>query len=141
MMVRLAAAKTIARLAALMVVGVLAAGCDGPACPDAETLSVKVAGTCAAGPTTAMLSSAGCGVGLISSDPTLRLPTTGQLDQAREPLRQGGWVIYGSVCPGGPPCPSPADFRRCIATRIGSRLVLDCLDGNGATACRAELSE
>jgi hypothetical protein len=130
-----------ARLALLICLGGLTFGCDDETCPEKEIVHVKVTGTCAAEPTTAQLTSEACGVGLVSSDPTLRLPSMGQLDQAREPWRQGGWQIYGSVCATGQSCASPDDFRRCIATRVASHLVLDCLDGSGAPVCQAELRE
>jgi hypothetical protein len=131
-------AATAARLALLIGLGALALGCDDETRPEKETVQVKVSGTCAAGPTTAELTSEACGVTLESSDPTLRLPAMGQLDQAREPWRQGGWQIYGGVCATGQSC---GDFRRCIATRVASHLVLDCLDGSGAAICQAELRE
>jgi hypothetical protein len=127
-------------MALLLGLGALVIGCDPPSCPDEETLELKVSGNCAAGPTNAELTSSMCGVRLTFSDPTLLLPTSGQVDQARDPLRQGGWQIYGGVCAGGQSC-AAVQFRRCIATRIASRLVLDCIDGNGAPVCQADLTE
>jgi hypothetical protein len=118
------------------------AGCDERSCPDDEFV-VNVAGTCAAGPTTVTLEATACQIGVRGPDGGVSpLPPQGELDQASEPLRKGGWQIWGPVCPASDPrCQTPTEFRRCFATRVQWHLELTCLDGTGAPVCKAELSE
>jgi hypothetical protein len=120
----------------------LAPGCDERSCPD-DSFVVNVAGNCAATPTTVTLGAGSCYVSVHGPDGgAAPLPARGELDQASEPLRRGGWQIWGPVCPASDPgCKTPTEFRRCFATRVQWRLELTCLDGSGALACKAELTE
>jgi hypothetical protein len=66
------------------------------------------------------------------------LPRRGALDQAGHPLREGGWMLWGCVS-GVEPC--PGSFRLCTAHRMQWHLNVTCVDGTGAPACQAILTE
>jgi hypothetical protein len=124
-----------------LVAALLLLGACGPDCPDDEFI-VKVAGTCTTAPTTVIVRARSCFLQILAPDATSGLPPQGQLDQAAEPVRRGGWQIYGPVCAASDPmCKTPTEFRRCFATRVQWRLELECQDGAGAPVCKAELTE
>jgi hypothetical protein len=128
-------------VAAAALVLASAACVPDPECPN-ERFVVQVAGTCASAPTTLGLITAYCRIDATPLDPSLRLPQHGEVDQNKDPLRQGGWQLYGKVCPASAPgCVAPSEFRRCFARRVQWHLELDCVDGSGAPVCRAELTE
>ena len=131
------------RAVAAVLLLLLLAGCDEErGCPD-DSFVVNVAGNCASGPTSVVLRSTACSVGVDGpGDSAFPFPRRGELDQAIDPLRKGGWQIWGPVCPASDPgCRTPTEFRRCFATRVQWHLELTCLDGTGAPVCKAELSE
>jgi hypothetical protein len=109
-------------------------------CPKGESFPVRIQGTCSDTPSEAQLSSSQCGVTLeAKAGVVLGLPARGALAQDPRPLREGGWQVYGNVCPSGQLCNSP--FRRCVAVRAEYQLQVDCSDGNGAPVCSAIITE
>ena len=107
-----------------------AAGCTDQACPS-EAFVVDENGTCADAPSQFTLQSENCSVLVASPSGPTGLPTTGTLGQSESPLRQGGFMLYGTM---------PA-FRLCLAKRVDYRLELSCVDGTGAPVCEAALTE
>jgi hypothetical protein len=134
----------------------LGTGCpetDGGPCSGEESVVVKMTGTCAVGERTFAIQRSGCNITLSpqitdagvvtdagpgASPATLGLPTRGTLGQNRAPVRQGGWSVWGCLM-GTEQCPD--QFLLCSTRRTGFQLDVTCLDGTGAIACEAVLTE
>ena len=143
--------RLLGRLAPVWLVFVLTVtGCpDNTApCSGDEQLSVKMTGTCAPGERRLIVTRQGCAI-TVTSDPPLAgsdagaptatgLPMTGATDTTNAPLRQGGWSVWGCLA-GKEPCPD--QFRICSAERVDFQLNVTCVDGTGAPACGAVLTE
>jgi hypothetical protein len=134
----------LSRAAVLLIAALAAAaaGCDTVDCSNNESFVVDENGSCAAAPRRFTLSSISCRVATVEQDGPTGLPSVGALGQDQRPLRQGGFLLYGDVCPDGMAsgCPDPA-FRLCRSRRVDFRLEVSCVDGMGAPACDATLTE
>ena len=109
-------------------------GCDEQDCPDNEEFLVDMNGTCTASPRGFWLKSEHCRVSITDSSPAdSGLPLHGAMSQAKKPLRQGDFILYGPV--------GEASFRLCRARRVAFELQLACFDGTGAPVCDAVLTE
>lgn len=117
-------------------------GCDEePGCVGEETVSLKMSGNCAPDPQRFVLRRHFCSLTIEQPSGPLGIPRTGAVDQAQERIREGGWQIYGYLCPGDVPCTDPAWFRQCRAKRVDFHLELTCKDGRGMPVCQARLTE
>lgn len=136
------AERVFAAVAVGVAMVVALAGCgDDADCRGEETVDLKMTGTCAPEPRTFTLVRSGCRLSVIAPPGWTGLPASGAVDQAQHPIRKGGWQLFGPVCPPGPLDCTGSEFRRCTATRVAFRLELTCIDGTGAPACTAELTE
>ena len=134
-------AASLRGLASIALMAAVLEGCFDDDCPEDETVQVHMAGTCAAEPRTFSLVQRGCSL-RVTVDGQLELPRAGALDQARHPIRKGGWQLYGYVCPEGEErCDHPIAFRRCTARRVDWQLDLTCVDASEAPVCQATLTE
>jgi hypothetical protein len=123
-------------------IALLALAAGAPACDDdpciSEHLHLRAEGSCLGVAQDIELEAYGCR--LTTSDAN-GLPRTGAAYDALARLRDGGWALYGEICPAGDPaCATPA-FRLCRARRVEWRLELACVDGAGAPVCQATLTE
>lgn len=127
----------------LVVVAVAAGACYQDDWCDEESFEVKVSGTCAPEQRLVLSRFSSCDIRLQSSSsaPPAGLPPAGASDQARRPLREGEWQIYGEICPSGAATCAAPEPRRCVARRVEWRLELACFDGMGAPACHATMTE
>jgi hypothetical protein len=131
--------RAVAILAALAAVAL--AACEPRDCfKQGETLHLKVTGSC--GPPHEIDVSARCQLHIDSPSGALVIPAQGALDQEEHMIREGGWQLYGKVCPAvNPNCTTPTEFRRCLAYRVSWWIELDCFDAAGVAVCQAMLSE
>jgi hypothetical protein len=109
-----------------------ALGCTDYVCPPDDSFVVDEQGTCAPAPTQFTLGVQGCRVYVWDSSGTSGLPARGALSQHPQPVRQGGFTLYGG---------DGASFRLCRAERVDYRLELTCVGEQGAPACKAILTE
>jgi hypothetical protein len=130
---------TAGRLAIAALLVLTACDPDGP-CDQYETLVLRGSGSCLPTLQPVEVQVDGCSLTVRVAAGTL--PARGGLDQSGDPVRQGGWQIYGPTCPvERPACTDGRVFRRCLAARHGARLDLTCIDGAGAPACEVQLTE
>jgi hypothetical protein len=127
--------------AAALLIGLALASCGSDPCDEWETeMVLHASGSCLPAPQDVTIQLEACMLRVKVAAGTL--PATGALDQAGDPLRQGGWQIYGDACPlAAPACTAGREFRRCHAVRKDSHLDLSCVDGTGAPVCEAALTE
>jgi len=127
---------------AVVASGLVAVGCDPVPCTGEESVQVDMAGSCAEGKPKLVIDRIGCRVSVAAASSStavsLGLPLTGAVDQQGHAIRDGGWQVWGCR-QGDEPC--PADFRRCVTERVAWQLNVTCLDGSGALACQAVLTE
>jgi hypothetical protein len=130
------------RLLIMLAGAALATGCDPESlCTVQDDLQLKVVGSCPEGPVRVNLALDFCRLRFWGATGNTGLPETGALAQMPRPVREGGWQIYGQVCPtSATPCPEP-EFRLCKAERVAWQLDLLCLDGAGQPVCEATLTE
>lgn len=127
-----------------LVTPLLLAACGPADDPAAEVVHLRISGNCAPQITAFDMTqspSPSRSLSLTYPDNTLGavpLPMRGALDQAGHPLREGGWLLWGCVS-GVEPC--PGSFRLCTAHRVQWQLNVACVDGTGAPACQAVLTE
>jgi len=139
----------------------LATGCPETTktCAGEESVVLKMNGSCAPGQQTFEVRRTGCTLAIIPGTPgtpgtpgapgasggqdagtaqPLGIPSAGAVGESGSPVRQGGWVIWGCLS-GDEPC--PGQFRFCSTKREAFQLDMSCLDGAGALACEAVLTE
>ena len=117
------------------------AGCgsDGRTCSNtAEIVHLKIDGTCPGRMQEFDLEAYGCSLSVRTTTGPLGLPPEGAVDGEIDPIRRGGWQLYGCLS-GTEPC--PGSFRRCVARRVDFHLDVSCIDGSGAPVCDAVLTE
>ena len=114
-----------------------AVACDDHPCIT-EELHVRAEGSCLGSAKDLTIKAYGC---RLTADGDGFLPTSGGAYDGLARVRDGGWALYGDVCPPGQPRCAGPEFRLCRARRVEWRLELDCVDGSGAPVCQATLTE
>ena len=125
----------LAALALALLTG--AAACDDKPCIE-EELHVHAEGSCVGGVKDITIKAYDC---RLTDDGYGFLPASGAAYDGLARVRDGGWALYGDVCPEGTPRCTTPEFRLCRARRVEWRLELDCVDGSGAPVCQATLTE
>jgi hypothetical protein len=111
-------------------------------CQGEERVLLDIAGTCASGDTQFELVRQGCTLSVVYTRAGhLAIPTHGAIDQEQHPIRQGGWQLYGEVCPAADPGCAAGEFRRCVAQRQRDSIDLVCFGNDTAEVCRGTLTE
>jgi hypothetical protein len=125
------------RTAGLMVLALLAGGCDDQRCIT-EDVQVRAEGTCFGAAQDLTIHAFGCRITTAGAG---SLPAAGAAYDGLARIRDGGWALYGDTCPANDPRCATPQFRLCRARRVEWRLELDCVDGSGAPVCQATLTE